>query len=394
MTQHQFQELNNSIKNLPAQQLARKMGNTNLNALRKSLYELDIHEDLLSVLGRKYFPEKWHKKHELSVSEFMEEQDLPQQIASVVRKALHLAGTPTTTRVKKLVKNQDRDELFEPAVVQPGRPKDENFKAEPTENNGDMTSQGQGRGSPTIGVQLTLTGYKKNDVTDKESTLSQYVDALKQGNMTETDLLNIFGVNENNLRNILTPMTKNILELFYFINYGNTLENSKDFTLLNKLLESENVGKLWNEDDLTLEAMLRMLVLIVDHFQNHKFFFCNNIVRIPYIFNDQQNFNINFNASEKTFELLNKFPIQLDGFCSIKFDLEFSFLIEQLIHFEVNSAFEGLSADIQLNAPPIYRQTCLVLHNLCKNEIKIMEQSIIGKFVSAIKMYFCTYFCR
>ena len=184
-----------------------------------------------------------------------------------------------------------------------------------------MTSQSEGRESPTIKVQLTLTGHNKNDVTDEETTLSQYLDALKQGNMTETDLFNIFGINENNLRNILTPVTKNILELFYFINHGNTLENSKDFTLLNKLLESENVGKLWNEDDLTLEALLRMLVLIVDHFQNHKFFFSNNIVRIPYTFNDKQNFNINFNASEKTFELLNKFPIKLEGFCSIKFDL-------------------------------------------------------------------------
>ena len=103
MTKQQFQELNNSIKNLPAQQLARKLGNTNLNALRKSLYELDLHADLLSVLGRKYFPEKWHNKHELSVSEFMQEQDLPQQIAGVVREALHEAGTPTTTRITKLV---------------------------------------------------------------------------------------------------------------------------------------------------------------------------------------------------------------------------------------------------------------------------------------------------
>ena len=193
--------------------------------------------------------------------------------------------------------------------------------------------------------------------------------------------MNIFGIIERHLRTILTPVTKNILELSYFINYGNTLENSKDFTLLNKLLESNNVGQLWNEDDLTLEALLRMLVLIVDYFQNHKFFFSNSIVRIPYTFNDKLNFNINFNASDKTFELLNKFPIQLDGFCSIKFDLEFSFIIEQLINFEVNSAFEGLSSDIQLNAPPIYRQTSLVLHNLCKNEIKIMEHSIIGKFV-------------
>ena len=68
MTQAQFQELNSSIKNLPAQQLARKMTNTNLNALRKSLYELNLHEDLLSVLGRKYFPDIWHSKHEISVS--------------------------------------------------------------------------------------------------------------------------------------------------------------------------------------------------------------------------------------------------------------------------------------------------------------------------------------
>ena len=83
MTQAQFQELNSSIKNLPAQQLARKMTNTNLNALRKSLYELDLHEDLLSVLGRKYFPDIWHSKHEISVSRFIEEQHLPDEIANV-----------------------------------------------------------------------------------------------------------------------------------------------------------------------------------------------------------------------------------------------------------------------------------------------------------------------
>ena len=137
----------------------------------------------------------------------------------------------TTTRVKKLVKNQDRAELFEPAVDNPGRRKGENFRAAPTEHNGDMASQSEGRESPTIKVQLTLTGHNKDDVTDEETTLSQYLDALKQGNMTETDLLNIFGINERHLRTILTPVTKNILELFYFINYGNTLENSKDFKL-------------------------------------------------------------------------------------------------------------------------------------------------------------------
>ena len=159
--------------------------------------------------------------------------------------------------------------------------------------------------------------------------------------------------------------------------YRKTLKTSKDFTLLNGLLQTNNLGQLWKEDELTLEALLRMLVLIIDHFQHHKFFFSSNIIRIPYIFNDKQNFDINYNASEKTFEVMNKYPIQLDGFCSIKFNLEFSFIIEQMVNFEVNSEFEGLNADIQLNAPPIYHQTKLVLHNLCKNDIIISEQNII-----------------
>ena len=50
-----------------------------------------------------------------------------------------------------------------------------------------MTYQSEGRESPTIKVQLTLTGHNKDDVTEEETTLSQYLDALKQGNITETD---------------------------------------------------------------------------------------------------------------------------------------------------------------------------------------------------------------
>ena len=51
----------------------------------------------------------------------MQEQDLPQQIAGVVREALREAGTPTTTRITKLVKNPKRDELFESADIHSGR---------------------------------------------------------------------------------------------------------------------------------------------------------------------------------------------------------------------------------------------------------------------------------
>ena len=104
MTGAQFQELNSSIKNLPAQQLAKKLTNSNLNALRKSLYELNLHEDLLSVLARKYFPDIWHSKQEVSVSRFIEDEHLPDEIAHVVQTALRQAGTPSSTKITKLLK--------------------------------------------------------------------------------------------------------------------------------------------------------------------------------------------------------------------------------------------------------------------------------------------------
>jgi hypothetical protein len=43
MTSQQFHELNDHLQNFPAQSLARKIKNTNLNSLRKTLFELDIH---------------------------------------------------------------------------------------------------------------------------------------------------------------------------------------------------------------------------------------------------------------------------------------------------------------------------------------------------------------
>ena len=52
-------------------------------------------------------------------------------------------------------------------------------RAAPTENTGEMTSQSKGRES-TLEVQLSLTGHNKDDVTDEQTRLSQYLDALKR----------------------------------------------------------------------------------------------------------------------------------------------------------------------------------------------------------------------
>ena len=101
LTEAQFYELNQSLKNLPASQLSRKMANPSLNSLRRKLFDLNLHEDLLHVLGKKYFPDKFYQKQETTIETFLGKQDLPEAISSVVRKALQSAKTPLTTKIYK-----------------------------------------------------------------------------------------------------------------------------------------------------------------------------------------------------------------------------------------------------------------------------------------------------
>ena len=78
LTPQQFNELEQSIKNAPAQSLARRIPqNGNLNELRKTLFDLKIHEDLVAVMKRRYFPELYYTKKELTAGEHLESLDLP-----------------------------------------------------------------------------------------------------------------------------------------------------------------------------------------------------------------------------------------------------------------------------------------------------------------------------
>ena len=77
-----------------------------------------------------------------------------------------------------------------------------------------MTSQSTGQDN-TLDVQLNLTSYKDDDVNTEQKMLSHYLNALQRENITEVELLEIFGVDESNLRDVLTPVSKNLLELFF-----------------------------------------------------------------------------------------------------------------------------------------------------------------------------------
>ena len=88
LTAEQFRELEHSIRNASAQALAKRIpSNGNLNELRKTLYSLNIHQDLVDVMRRKYFPNSYYDKREVTAGKHLTNLDLPAEVARIVRKA-------------------------------------------------------------------------------------------------------------------------------------------------------------------------------------------------------------------------------------------------------------------------------------------------------------------
>ena len=85
ITTQQFQELSNQLLHFPAQSLARKIKNPNLNQLRKTLFELNIHDDLIKILQRKYFQQvQENSSTAVSVDKYMRDLQLDKEIQEVV----------------------------------------------------------------------------------------------------------------------------------------------------------------------------------------------------------------------------------------------------------------------------------------------------------------------
>ena len=106
MSKEQFEEIEKSIRNTPAQSLARRLPqNGNLNALRKTLFDLKIHDDLVQVIRRKYFPDTYWDKKVTTAKEHLDSIDLPHEVARVVQKAWNAADDDK--KVTELVRKQD-----------------------------------------------------------------------------------------------------------------------------------------------------------------------------------------------------------------------------------------------------------------------------------------------
>ena len=86
MTEDQFAEALEKLKQFPAGALTKKLSNPNLSVLRNKLHNLGMDKMLISVLRRKYIPDK--TTQDRTIREEMELLNIPNVMQDRIEKCL------------------------------------------------------------------------------------------------------------------------------------------------------------------------------------------------------------------------------------------------------------------------------------------------------------------
>ena len=144
----------------------------------------------------------------------------------------------------------------------------------------------------------------ETDTCQQFPSMQDYLSGLIDiDKLSDTEICKLFGLEEKVLRDTFQPIVENILSIFYYIKTGKLLQEKDDYKNLNVIFGDENLENIWGPSELSIQAMLRMLVLIFDKLNSNVFlFFLNSIQKIPYVFNNSQDCNVNFNPKTNCFE--------------------------------------------------------------------------------------------
>ena len=214
MSAKQFNEIVKAIKNFPAKHLAKRINNSNLNALRKTLFDANLQDELLLILKRKYFPQLCYRRSKISANELLCDMDLPSEIANVIRKAWKANGHSGEKMVIKSspILEQEASELLDETEF------DSNMSAESCDVKNDTVSEG---GTPP---ELTECHMLSSNI-DQDNKLSSFLDAVENGKkLTDENWLRFLGITEKQLKHILEPIAEHILSLFCYLNSGQVLK--------------------------------------------------------------------------------------------------------------------------------------------------------------------------
>merc|ERR1711891_91752 len=328
MSAQQFQELGKSLKTAPAQCLA-KSSHGNLNELRRTLFKLNIHEDLMEILRRKYFPTEYFTKKTMKLSENVTEMDLPAEVAKVIRDAFNTAGVnPDTKESTQLIRK--------PAA-----------RRESTHNTSrDVTA-----------AAMTLESNYNN-----EQELSDFIDGFMKNKNSEEDLLKVFNLDEVKLRQILQPAARLFLQINYFLKTGRILKDEESAVVIRNDMPGINLEAIFDDKPIALNILLKLLVSIIDHLNQNQFYLFKNLIKIPYNFQGMEIFEIKYNQCDTSFELYNIKNINLENYQSLRIEFNFTFQVEQMVIFETNEDLTVLAVDVTQPLPPNFHFSEVIIH--------------------------------
>merc|ERR1711954_582682 len=357
MTKEQFEELEKSIRNTPALSLARRIPqHGNLNALRKRLFDLGIHNDLISIIRRKYFPELYWDKNLTTAKEHLDTIDLPHEVAQVVRKAWGAADG--VDKVTELVRKQQVDVSMAESAVHCG-----------------ATSEHYPASTPKSKHNQLISG----NVEERQSLLDYYNKMVDNKEITEGQLLEVFGLQEDQLRSVFQPIARILMVFSYYLKTGDLLSENETPQFFENMFCKKDWESLRNNEDVSVETLIKLLILIINYMESHPFFLFRNICRIPYSWADTEHFTVSFNYLENSFDIFLSKDLTFTDFSSVSLKFPLCFITDQLVDFELNTNLEMVQVSCVSTNPPYHAFHELVLHSLIRQGYILRSGTKLGK---------------
>ena len=148
---------------------------------------------------------------------------------------------------------------------------------------------------------------------NNEETLSKFLENVEnQNGLSESELLNIFGLDEKELRTVLQPIARVALQFFYFVKTGRMLKENEGATVLSREIPHLDLENVFHDKPVSLPTLLKLLVAIIDYLNNHPFFLFQNVIRVPYTFSVNDHFEIKYQFSDCSFGVFLLHDLTLD----------------------------------------------------------------------------------
>ena len=215
---------------------------------------------------------------------------------------------------------------------------------------------------------------------ETEQSLKKFLEKLEHNNeISDMELLNIFGLQEKDLRDTLQPIAKILMLFSYYLQTGSLLSEHETPLIFENMFSKHDWKAINTNEDVSIPTLIRLLILTIDYMHNHPYFLFKHVSRIPYFWADNDHFEINFDFQNNNFGVYLLKDITFSDYSSIRLKFEFCFISEQLVDFELNKELEMIQVSCVTTAPPYHKYHELVIHSLIRQDFVLKAGSKLGK---------------